>query len=134
MAGRVHAESNALSSTLRLRPKGANVLVSRTGFNISASASADSFCVYIVRCSDGSLYVGHTTNVQARVDVHNEGQGARWTACRRPVTLVYQESHASELIAIARERQIKRWTHDKKLALTNGDRETLKSLAKRKVR
>ena len=101
---------------------------------MSASASADSFFVYVVRCSDDSLYVGHTSNVDERVIVHNEGRGARWTACRCPVILVYQESQSSAEDAIARERQIKRWTHAKKLALINGDKAKLKALAKRRSR
>ena len=100
---------------------------------MTASAIADSFFVSILTCADGSLYVGHTSHVQDRVTLHNEGRGAVWTACRRPVTLVHQEGHASEGEAIARERQIKRWTHDKKLALI-GDLAALKSLAKRRVR
>jgi predicted GIY-YIG superfamily endonuclease len=102
---------------------------------MSASAPADSvFFVYILRCADGSLYVGHTRNVEERLTVHNDGRGAVWTACRRPVTLVHQERRGSESNAIARERQIKRWTHDKKLALVNGNIAMLKSLAKRRVR
>jgi predicted GIY-YIG superfamily endonuclease len=100
---------------------------------MSVSASADSFFVYILRCADGSLYVGHTSNVEDRLKVHNDGRGALWTACRRPVTLAYQERHVSEENSIARERQIKRWTHAKKLALINGDRERLRSLAKRRI-
>jgi predicted GIY-YIG superfamily endonuclease len=98
---------------------------------MSASASADSFYVYILRCADDSLYVGHTTNISERVKVHNEGRGASWTASRRPLVLVYCESYSSEEQAIARERQVKRWTHAKKLALINGDGIKLKSLAKR---
>lgn len=101
---------------------------------MSASASADSFFVYILRCVDDSLYVGHTSNVDERVKVHNEGRGAVWTACRCPVELVYHETHLSEEQPIARERQIKRWKHAKKLALIHGDRTMLKSLAKRRTR
>jgi predicted GIY-YIG superfamily endonuclease len=101
---------------------------------MSASASADSFFVYILRCADGSLYIGHTSNVEDRVASHNDGRGALWTACRRPVNLVYQEQHPSEVKAITRERQLKRWTHVKKTALVNGDRAKLKSLAKRRIR
>lgn len=101
---------------------------------MSASASADSFFVYILRCSDDSLYVGHTCNVVDRVKVHNDGCGALWTACRRPVVLVYSEPHPSEEQSITRELQIKRWTHAKKLALVNGNRAKLKSLAKRRIR
>jgi predicted GIY-YIG superfamily endonuclease len=101
---------------------------------MSASAPADSFFAYIVKCSDGSLYVGHTSNVEERVKVHNDGRGALWTAVRRPVALAYQEQHEFEERAIARERQIKRWTHAKKLALINGDRAQLSALAKRRIR
>ena len=109
---------------------------------MSASARADSpvpssskgFFVYILRCADGSLYVGHTTNIEDRVRVHNEGRGALWTACRRPVVLVYHESHSSSADAINRERQLKRWTHAKKLALINGDTVRLKALVKRRMK
>ncbi len=98
---------------------GANVLVSRTGNNIPASASADSttlssskgFFVYILSCSDGSLYIDHTSNVEECLKLHNDGRGAHWTACRRPATLVYQERHPSELKAIPRGREFRRWTH-----------------------
>lgn len=100
---------------------------------MSASAQQSSFFVYILKCADDSLYVGHTTSIADRVRTHNDGRGALWTACRRPVTLVYQESLPSEVEAIARERQIKRWTHGKKLALITGDRAKLKSLAKRRI-
>lgn len=99
-----------------------------------ASAPADSsFFVYILRCADGSLYVGHTTDLQDRVKVHNDGRGATWTACRRPVELAYHEPAANETGAIRRELQIKGWTHAKKLALIRGDRAALKSLARRRV-
>jgi putative endonuclease len=73
-------------------------------------------------------------NVEERVKVHNDGRGASWTACRRPVRLVYVEAQPSEQKAIARERQIKRWTHGKKLALIVGGVAKLKSLAKRRIR
>jgi predicted GIY-YIG superfamily endonuclease len=101
---------------------------------VRASASADSFFVYILRCADDSFYVGHTSDVTSRVGLHNDGRGALWTANRRPVQLVYQEQLPSELKAIARERQIKRGTDGKKLALINGNLSALKSLAKRRIR
>jgi putative endonuclease len=100
---------------------------------MSASASAGSFFVYVLRCADDSLYVGYTTNIEDRLKVHNEGRGALWTACRRPVVLVYHESHPSEAHAIDRERQVKRCTHAKKLALISGDGACLKELSKRRV-
>jgi putative endonuclease len=98
------------------------------------SSGVDAFFVYILRCSDRSLYVGYTRNVDERVKAHNDGRAAAWTARRRPVELVYCESHAEDRAAIARERQIKRWTHEKKLALIRGDWAMLKELAKRRVR
>ena len=101
---------------------------------MSASALADSSFVYIVRCSDESLYVGHAADVPTRVTVHNDGRGALWTACRPPVVLVYEEHLPSEADTIVRERQIKRWTHAKKLALINGDKASLKSLSKRRIK
>jgi len=60
--------------------------------------------VYILRCADGSLYVGHTTDLAARARVHNEGRGARFTAERRPVALVYAEEWPSPATALRRER------------------------------
>lgn len=99
----------------------------------SLPSSSSNFFVYILRCSDGSFYIRHTQNVEERVKLHNDGRGALWTACRIPATLVYEERHPSELKAIHRERQIKRWTHAKKLALIKGDRSRLKALAKRRV-
>ncbi len=98
------------------------------------NASSDSFFVYIVRGSDDSFCVGHTSNVKERVVDHNEGRGAVWTACRRPVILVYQQPRSSVEDAVARERQIKGWTHAKKLALVCGDIAKLKALARRQNR
>jgi putative endonuclease len=71
----------------------------------------------MLRCADGSFYVGYTSDVQKRIKAHNDGRGALWTACQRPVALAYQEQHPTEVDAVARERQLKRWTHAKKLAL-----------------
>ena len=104
-----------------------------------ASASADSspippFFVYILRCSDNSLYIGHASDVAARLKRHNEGRGAASIALRLPAKLVYQECHPTEAAAIRRELQLKRWTYAKKLALINGERAKLKSLAKRQAR
>ena len=90
--------------------------------------------VYILRCRDGAYYVGSTHDVAARVQVHKDGHGPVFTACRRPVTLVYQESYATLAEAVRRERQLKRWSPAKKQALISGDVNQLKSLAKcRKV-
>ena len=90
--------------------------------------------VYILRCRDGTLYVGHTEDLAAREATHNEGGGAGYTAARRPVKLVYSEVHSTMESAVRRERQLKRWSAQKKEALITGDLRTLKSLSKRRNR
>jgi putative endonuclease len=84
--------------------------------------------VYILRCSDGRLYIGHTSDLASRETTHNEGRGGRYTARRRPVVLVYSEGLSSIRAAVDRERQLKRWTRSKKEALIIGDIATLKRL------
>ncbi|MGH7179403.1 MAG: GIY-YIG nuclease family protein [Tepidisphaeraceae bacterium] len=96
----------------------------------SHATSAQAFFVYILRCRDGSLYVGYTSDLRSRVDWHNEGFGARWTAARRPVTLVHSESFASESDAVRRERQLNRWSRAKKEALIGGRIETLMNFSR----
>lgn len=88
-------------------------------------------CTYILRCADGTLYVGHTDDLAMREQTHNEGKGAKYTAGRRPVRVVYAEEHSSVESAVARERQLKRWSAKKKEALILGDRPALKSLGRR---
>ena len=73
-----------------------------------------SWHVYILRCSDGSLYTGISTNVTARVQRHNAGMGAAYTRSHLPVTLAWNERVESESDARKREAQIKRWTRIKK--------------------
>ena len=90
--------------------------------------------VYILRCSDDSFYVGHTDDLPGREKTHNEGHGARYTAARRPVRLVYSEQFESSECAIARERQLKRWSAGKKNALLSGDFALLKQLSRRRRR
>jgi len=86
--------------------------------------------VYILRCSDGSYYVGSAQNLQQRVKAHNNGEGPRYTAVRRPVRLVYSEPHDSASSAVTRERQLKRWTRAKKEALIKRNTSELKRLSK----
>ena len=63
--------------------------------------------VYILRCADGSLYTGYARDPRARMRLHNTGRGAKYTAGRRPVRLVYTESHDTLSAALKREYQIK---------------------------
>ena len=87
--------------------------------------------VYILRCADGSYYVGHADDVAARIELHNAGRAAVWTARRRPVALCYSEQHPDEPSAVQRETQIKGWTRAKKEALIAGDRGRLHLLSRR---
>jgi len=65
--------------------------------------------VYIVRCSDNTLYTGITINLERRLLEHNTGpKGSRYTRSRRPVALVYCEQAASRSAATSREAKIKK--------------------------
>ena len=76
--------------------------------------------VYLVRCCDGSIYTGITDNVGARIQKHNEGKGAKYTAQRRPVVLIYSEIYLDQSSARKREIQLKGWTKKKKEKLVAG--------------
>jgi len=84
--------------------------------------------VYILRCSDGSLYIGETDDIKGRIVRHQDGRGCAYTARRRPVELVYLEEHTDRIGARRRESQLKRWTRRKKEALVSRDLALLKTL------
>ncbi len=92
------------------------------------------FYVYILRCADHSFYVGFAQDLDSRVKAHNDGRGASYTFKRRPVRLVYSEAYQSEVEAVERERQLKRWSPAKKHALIQNDTERLKQLSKSRFR
>jgi putative endonuclease len=73
--------------------------------------------LYIAKCCDGSYYTGIAIDVKKRLDRHNFGNGAKYTASRRPIKLVYSEICASKSAALKREHQIKRWKRVQKEAL-----------------
>jgi putative endonuclease len=72
---------------------------------------------YMLRCSDGSFYIGWTKDLTARVEAHNMGKGAKYTRSRLPVELVYYETFATKQEAMSREWHLKRLTHEQKKAL-----------------
>ncbi len=77
-----------------------------------------SYFVYILECSDKSLYVGCTNNLEKRLEQHNNSKwGAHYTKIHRPVILKYSESFSTLKEARRRESQIKSWHRDKKLLL-----------------
>ena len=87
--------------------------------------------MYILRCSDNSYYVGSTIDLQRRVRDHNDGNGAQYTAQRRPVELVYATEFADIQQAYAAEKQVQGWSRAKREALIRGDFEALPGLAKK---
>ena len=72
---------------------------------------------YIVRCADGTLYTGYARDPEKRAAAHNAGKGARYTAGRRPVSLVYWEAFESAGDALRREHELKRLRRATKEAL-----------------
>jgi len=84
--------------------------------------SAAEWVVYILLCSDNSLYTGITNNLSARVKSHNNGTGARFTRGRTPVVLVYHEKSHDHSSALKREIQIKKLKKSQKQALINNSK------------
>lgn len=75
------------------------------------------WCVYILLCSDGTLYTGMTDHMDRRLKTHNTGKGAKYTRGRGPVTLVYREDCDGRSEALKREHAIKQLSREKKLDL-----------------
>jgi len=73
--------------------------------------------VYIVKCSDNTLYTGYTTELKRRIKEHNNGQGAKYTRGRTPVELVYYEKKESKSLAMKREYEIKQLNRNEKIEL-----------------
>lgn len=83
--------------------------------------------VYIVECCDGSYYTGYTTDIDRRIEEHNEGEGAKYTRGRRPVQLVYAEAFNTSSEALQREHAIKQLRRSRKERLVeNGEEPTQK--------
>jgi putative endonuclease len=91
--------------------------------------------VYMLRCADGSLYVGSARgdDLWKRVAEHETGAYRGYTYTRRPVRLVWSEHFQQITDAIAVERQIKGWSRAKKEALIKGDWTEIKLLARRRA-
>ena len=82
---------------------------------------------YILLCSDKTLYTGCTNNLTRRIQRHNEKHGAKYTAQRLPIKLVYFEKFATLKTARKREAQIQSWRRDKKKNLIKYGRSTKKT-------
>ncbi len=89
------------------------------------------YSVYILECADQSFYVGVTCNLWRRLISHKQGENINsYTYTRRPIKLIYYEDFRYIMTAIQREKQIKRWTRKKKMALINNDLERLRQLSR----
>ncbi len=86
--------------------------------------------VYILRCTDNTLYTGSTTDIDRRVKEHNRKKGGGCTRGRLPVELVHKEPYEIRSEAQKREAQIKTWPRQKKLALISSNKSALRQLSK----
>jgi len=77
--------------------------------------------VYIVRCRDGTLYIGTARDIAKRLAQHDAGKGAKYTRSRGPVKLVWQEGPMTVSRALRREHQLKQRTRPQKFALIAGE-------------
>ena len=75
--------------------------------------------LYILRCGDGTLYTGITTDVEKRLEAHRSGKGAKYTRGRSPLVLVYREECGDHSAALKREIEIKRLSREEKERLTS---------------
>jgi putative endonuclease len=95
-------------------------------------AAMDGAFLYVLRCADGSYYVGTSRkDLEVRVAEHNSGMLGGYTARRRPVSLLFAQHFDSITDAIAAERQVKGWSRAKKEALIAGDWARVSMLAHR---
>lgn len=91
------------------------------------------YYVYILKCKDKSYYTGFTSNLEERINQHNQGKYKdSYTYKRRPVELVFYCEFVNVEMAIEKEKQLKKWSRAKKEALINGELEKLPNLAKKK--
>jgi putative endonuclease len=88
------------------------------------------FWTYMLKCSDGRYYTGHTDNLDHRVSQHQCGEGSAFTRKRRPVALVWSETFGTRIEALEAERIVGGWSRAKKEALIAGDWALVSRLAR----
>ncbi|MBI5138573.1 MAG: GIY-YIG nuclease family protein [Candidatus Vogelbacteria bacterium] len=89
----------------------------------------ESYFVYILKCADGTLYVGSTNNLERRLKQHNGAKtGAHYTKIRRPVSIAYREQVLNLSLALKREHEIKSLSRARKLELIRLGLSTLRQL------
>jgi putative endonuclease len=77
--------------------------------------------VYILLCQDGTFYTGYAKNLNARLNMHEQGKGARYTKVHKPKKIVYTEEFATRKEAMRREKGIKKLGHKEKEKLCKSD-------------
>ena len=90
------------------------------------------FFVYILKCNDGSYYVGSNDNIEKRLFEHQNGTGSAYTASKRPIKLLHVETFGTRIESKSAEWQIKGWSRKKKEAYMKQDWEELRKLAKKR--
>jgi putative endonuclease len=75
------------------------------------------WCVYILRCGDGTLYTGITNDLEARLAAHARGTASKYTRARPPAQLAFHEPHPDRVSASRREAVLKKLSRRQKLAL-----------------
>ena len=78
---------------------------------------AAKYYAYMLRCADGSIYSGYSTDPSRRAAMHNSGRGAKYTRSRLPVELVFTECFSTKSEALKREAALKKLGHAEKLSL-----------------
>ena len=89
------------------------------------------FWAYIIRCSDGKYYTGHTDDLESRIGQHQSGEIPGWTSTRRPVELMWSQDFTSRAEALAAEVQLGNWSRAKKEALFRSDWEAVSAAARK---
>ena len=89
------------------------------------------FYLYILKCFDGSYYIGYTENLNQRLSQHDLGKADSYTAQRRPVELVATQIFKTKIEAFKAERKIKKWSRAKNEAFIRGDWKDLSKLSRK---
>ena len=88
--------------------------------------------MYMLRCADGTTYVGSTVDLERRLAQHRAGEGAEYTRKRLPVDLIHVEEYSRIDDAFAREKQVQNWSRAKRLALAAGDVDALRPASRKR--
>jgi len=102
-----------------LRKKGASKDKAFFSASLRSVQALRMYYVYILLCSDGSLYTGSSNNPELRFSDHKNGKGGRYTRSYKPLKLLYIEKLVSKSQALKRESQIKGWSRQKKIRILN---------------